>query len=57
MFPLLCFVLLTVERKKVFKARIEKYSFSKYHIGALGSEDKISRCKHTVHTRIVSTCS
>jgi hypothetical protein len=31
------------------------YSFSKYHFGALGSDENISRCRHTIHTRIVST--
>jgi hypothetical protein len=35
----------------------EMFSFSKYHIWALGSEMKNSRSRHTIHTGVVSTCS
>jgi hypothetical protein len=31
-------------------------SSSKYHFEALGSEEKNSRCRHQIHTEIVSTC-
>jgi hypothetical protein len=37
--------------------RIENNSISKYHFGAPGSEEKISSCRHTIHTGIVSVYS
>jgi hypothetical protein len=40
----------------VFSLRIENNRFSKYYFGALGSEEKISRCRHKIHAGTVSTC-
>jgi hypothetical protein len=34
-----------------------KYSSSKYHFGAPGSEDNISRCRQSIHTGIDSACT
>jgi hypothetical protein len=41
----------------IFFLKLGKYSFSKYHFGAPGSEEKILRCRHTIYTGIVFTCS
>jgi hypothetical protein len=41
----------------IFFCKLRKYSSSKNHFGAPGSEEKISRSTQTIHTGIDSTCT
>jgi hypothetical protein len=42
-------------KERIYLLRIENNSFSRYHFGALGSEEKISRCRHKIRTEIACT--